>query len=485
MTLPLAIHDALQRFQTKVVCRDPETELTGGQFLRACRAAATRLSAPEVSPAVGLLLPNSAAYAAALFGVLWAGRRAVPLNPMLKPNEIAFLLQDAGINTVVVAPATRALVSGLSVHVLDVQELLQPGEERIAPAEGTDDDTAIMLYTSGTSGKPKGVPLTHKNVLSNAQSLIHHAHLTERDAFLGVLPMFHAFGLTGTLVMPLLLGAEATYLPRFVPDRVAATMAERSTSVFVAVPGMFGLLVRIKEHEAGIRNLTYPVCGGEALPSTIREAFEKRFDRPLFEGYGLTETAPVIAVNVPGANRAGTVGKAVPGVQVRIADEKGQALPVGDEGEIQVHGPNVTRGYYQRPEENAVTFTGDGWFRTGDLGRLDREGFLTISGRIKEIIIRAGEKIMPREVEEVLSRFPGVQEAAVIGEPDGDRGEAVSAFVVPVPGQNLTPEALREHCRGRLADFKIPRRFTIASDLPRGATGKLLKRALKEYSGGK
>jgi len=328
-----------------------------------------------------------------------------------------------------------------------------------------------MLYTSGTSGKPKGVPLSHNNLLGSARALIARAGLGGHDAFLGVLPMFHVFGLIGTMVVPLLLGAEATYLTRFSPERVAATIAERKVTVFVAVPGMFGLLVRSKVSDESFRSLALPVCGGEALPSSHREAFRQRFGRDLLEGYGLTETSAVVSVNLPQENKPGTVGKPLPGVQVRIA---------GEDGEVQVLGPGVLKGYHNRPEENAASFTADGWFRTGDLGTLDAEGYLSITGRLKELIIRGGEKVMPREVEEVLCQFPGVLEAAVIGEPDGDRGEAVVAFVVPTE-RPLTQDALREFCRGRLAEFKIPRRITIARDLPRGTTGKLLKRALREW----
>lgn len=234
---------------------------------------------------------------------------------------------------------------------------------------------------------------------------------------------------------------------------------------------MFGLLVRSKVSDELLQSLALPVCGGEALPSSHREAYRQRFGRDLLEGYGLTETSAMVSVNLPQENKPGTVGKPLPGVQVRIADE---------DGEVQVVGPGVMKGYYNRPEEDAASFTADGWFRTGDLGTLDAEGYLRITGRLKELIIRGGEKVMPREVEEILSQCPGVLEAAVIGEPDGDRGEAVAAFIVPTD-QTLTQDALREFCRGHLAEFKIPRRFTIARDLPRGTTGKVLKRALREW----
>jgi long-chain acyl-CoA synthetase len=472
MSLAREVGESLKRHAGKVVSRDADGELTGGQLLAACRAVAGRLESGKAGPRVGLLLQNGAAYPAALVGTLWSGRAAVPLNHLLKPAELDFLCGDAGIDTVVVAEATAPLVAGLGVRAVPVAELIeysQPGAAE--PAAADPDAVAVMLYTSGTSGKPKGVPLTHTNLLSNARALIDRAKLTDAEVFLGSLPMFHAFGLTGSLLMPMLLGAEANYQPRFHPERSAATIAERGVTVLIGVPAMFGLLARTRGHDDGLRGVRLPVSGGEALPSAYRDAYRQRFGREVLEGYGLTETSPVLAVNVPGENRPGTVGRPLPGVQVRI---------VGEDGEIQVRGPSVMKGYHNRPEETAHAFTADGWFRTGDMGQLDANGYLSITGRIKELIIRAGEKIMPREVEEVLGRCPGVREAAVIGEPDGDRGEAVVAFVVP-GDDPPTPEAVRDFCRAHLAEFKVPRRVTIARDLPRGPTGKILKRALKDW----
>ena len=472
MHLAQSLGESLRRHAGKVISRDADGEFTGGRLLEASRASAGALAAATGRERVGLLLPNCVGYPAALLGAIWAGRTAVPLNPALKPNELDFLLRDAGIDAVVVAEATAPLVAELGVRPLPLADLLRfekPAPS--APADADPDGGAVMLYTSGTSGKPKGVPLTRANLLSNARALIDRAALKEGEVFLGVMPMFHAFGLTGSLVMPLLLGSEVTYQPRFHPEWTAAVITERKVTVFIGVPPFFGLLARSRGHDEGLRGVRLPVSGGEALPAAYRDAYRQRFGRDVLEGYGLTETSPVISVNLPDENRPGTVGKPLPGVQVRIA---------GEDGEIQVRGPSVMKGYYNRPEETSRAFTADGWFRTGDMGRLDADGYLSITGRIKELIIRGGEKIMPREVEEVLGQFPGVQEAAVIGEPDGDRGEAVVAFIIP-GDTPPAPEALRDFCRARLAEFKVPRRFIIARDLPRGPTGKLLKRALRDW----
>jgi long-chain acyl-CoA synthetase len=242
---------------------------------------------------------------------------------------------------------------------------------------------------------------------------------------------------------------------------------------------MYGLFVRSKVSREVLRSVRYAVSGGDALPSGVREGFRRRFSLELLEAYGLTETSPVISANTLQENKPGTVGRVLPGVKVRICGDSEILCEPGREGEVQVQGPNVMSGYFKRPEENQAAFTADGWFRTGDLGYLDGDNYLTITGRIKELIVRDGEKIMPREIEEVLQQHPKVLDAAVIGEPDGKRGELVAAFVVPAE-PSITAQELRDFCRARLAEFKTPRKYVIATDLPRGATGKILKQALKE-----
>jgi long-chain acyl-CoA synthetase len=327
---------------------------------------------------------------------------------------------------------------------------------------------------------PKGVPLTHHNLLSNARSMISRLKGGPDDVFLSVLPLFHAFGLTGLLIVPLLLGSEVTYA-RFTPERVANLTAERKASVLIAVPSMYRLLVRSRISADSMRTLRFGISGGDALPASVRDGFRDRFGRELFEGYGLTETSPVVTVNTPEEHKPGSVGRVVPGVNVRIQGPDGKPQPAGEEGEVQVRGPNVMPGYYLRPAENAAAFTSDGWFRTGDFGFLDAEGYLTISGRIKDIIVRDGEKVMPREVEDVLEQHPKVTDAAVVGEPEPGRGEAIVAYVAPAGRDLPSPEELRNFCRGRLAEFKVPRRFIFAPDFPRGATGKILKRELRNW----
>jgi long-chain acyl-CoA synthetase len=479
MNLAQTIAKSLQGRPNKVVARDAETALTADELLQACRCAASVYAATPAQM-IGVLLPNCALYPVALLGSLWAGKIPVLLNPLLKPAELDFIIRETEVDTVAVTEQTGALVAGLPVKALPVGRLLGHAPSAgLTPPQSGPDDIAMLLYTSGTTGVPKGVPLTHRNLLSNALSVIELLQATENDRVLAVLPLFHAFGLTGLLLAPLLVGAEVTYA-RFTPGRTIAQMAERDVSVFIAVPSMYRLLVRGRVAGEPLQRLRLAVSGGDALPASVRNAYRERFGRELLEGYGLTETSPVVSMNTPAQNRPGTVGRALPGVEIRIQGTNAAKTPVGKQGEIQVRGPSVMLGYYNRPEENRIAFTPDGWFRTGDLGFLDADGYLSISGRIKELIVRDGEKIMPREVEEVLEQHAKVFDAAVVGEPDGPRGEAMVAYVVPAE-ETPTPEELREFCRTRLADFKSPRRFVIARDLPRGPTGKILKRALGDW----
>jgi long-chain acyl-CoA synthetase len=480
MGLAQAILEALQQHPRKVVCRDSENELTGQHVLGVCQAAARFYSSTVAGRTVGIVLPNCALYPVAVLGAIWAGKVPVPLNPLLKLQELDFIFKEAAIDTVVVAKLTESAIAGLGVKCVHASDLVKSREAaELSPAPVGPNDTAVLLYTSGTTGRPKGVPLTHKNLLSNARGVINRLGQRPDDALVAVLPLFHAFGLMGTAVVPLLLAAEVTYT-RFSPQRIAALIAQRKANVFLGVPSMFRLLVRSKSGDDSLRRLRLAISGGDALPSSTRDAYRERFGHELLEGYGLTETSPIISVNTPEENKPGTVGRVLPEVKLRIQGEDG-TLQEGKAGEVQVQGPNVMSGYYNRPEENRAAFTSDGWFRTGDMGYLDAAGYLTITGRIKDLIVRDGEKITPREVEEVLEQHPKVLDAAVLGEPDGKRGEAVIAFVTPGE-QAPTAEELREFCRGRLAEFKVPRRFVITPDLPRGPTGKILKRAVRDWT---
>jgi long-chain acyl-CoA synthetase len=288
--------------------------------------------------------------------------------------------------------------------------------------------------------------------------------------------------MTAMMLAPIQLGATIVYMSRFSPVGMLNAIREHGISLLGSVPSMFAAVLRLKDASAADFTTIYAmISGGEPLPTSLREAFLARFGVPLYEAYGMTETSLAISLNTPQTHRTGSVGTPIPGMQVRIVDDAGSDVPAGQSGDIWVKGPMVMKGYHNLPTETAAAFTPDGFFRTGDLGRFDAEGFLYITGRRKDLIIVAGEKASPREIEETLMSHPAVAEAAVVGKTDVSRGEVVAAFVIAREGQSPTPEELREFCRGQgLAQWKVPRDVRIVQDLPRSPTGKVLKRVLAD-----
>lgn len=437
-------------------------------------------------PRIGILLPAGAAFAASFYGTLLAGKTAVLINFLLGEKEIAHIIKDSDIDTVISIshPLLSPKLKGLPVNVIDLLQLPESPPFKIDPVfpDVSADDIAVLMYTSGTSGMPKGVMLSYGNLQSDVMAAIEHAQLQGTHSFLGILPLFHSTGLLATLIAPVWLGSLVVYQARFSPVAVMQAIRERQISILAAVPSMYGALIRLKD--AGpdaTRSLYAAISGGEPLPAAIREGFEKKFGVPIYEGYGLTETIGPIAFNVPGRIRPGSVGQLIPTAEARIANDDGGALPAGQTGEVWLRGPMIMKGYLNLPDETRSAITPDGFFKSGDLGFIDPDGYLHITGRKKDLIIIAGEKASPREIEEVLHQHPAVSEAAVIGKKDASRGEVVAAFVIVREGQSVTPEALREFCRAHgLAQWKIPREIQIVPDLPRSPTGKVLKRVLVE-----
>jgi long-chain acyl-CoA synthetase len=336
------------------------------------------------------------------------------------------------------------------------------------------------MYTSGTSGLPKGVVLTYSNLQSDVQAAIQHARLEGGHRFLGIIPLFHSTGLLATMVAPITLGSLTVYIGRFSPVATMKAIREHRISVVAAVPSMYGALARLKDAgPADVTSLYAAISGGEPLPGNVREGFLAKFRKPIYEGYGLTETIGPVAFNTPQVHKPGSVGTPIPGVTIRISDDDGNALPNGQSGEIWLKGPMIMKGYFNLPNETAQSLTADGFFKSGDLGMIDADGFLHITGRKKDLIIVAGEKAVPREIEEALMKHAAVAEAAVLGRKDPSRGEVVVAFVVLKEGQQATPEQLKEACRDEgLASFKVPRDIHFVKELPHSPTGKVLKRVL-------
>lgn len=479
---PLFTH--AQRAPQDLAIIDERGQYTYQQLAAAAAGLGLYLGMQTAKPTVGLLLPPSAAFAASFYGTLLSGKAVVPINYLLGDREIAHVIADSGIDTVVTIPQLAPRVQNADLKVVDITQLPQTPPFAITPKfpSPAATDTAVLLYTSGTSGLPKGVELTYANLQSDVDASIEAANLQQRHKFLGVVPLFHAFGLTAGLLAPIQLGASVVYLSRFSPVAVLNAFKEHGISIMFGVPAMYGAVAHLKNAAPeDFKSAWALLSGGDALPATLREGFKARFGVPLLEGYGLSETSPVVALNTPDVNRAGSVGKMIPGAEARIVDDNNNPLPAGQEGEIWLKGPMIMKGYHKLPNETAAALTADGYFKTGDLGKLDADGFLFITGRKKDLIIVAGEKAVPREIEETLMRHPAVQEAAVVGKKDPSRGEVVVAFVTLKPGQSATPDEIREFARNQnLVQFKVPREVTILDELPRSPTGKVLKRTLAE-----
>ncbi|HEV8606803.1 MAG TPA: AMP-binding protein [Tepidisphaeraceae bacterium] len=441
------------------------------------------LASQTQKPHVGILLPPSAGFAASFFGTLLAGKSIVPINYLLGDREIAHCIADSGIDTVITIPQLAGRLKDHPLKVVDLLQLAQTPPAAITPKFPSPkaDDLAVLMYTSGTSGLPKGVMLTYGNLQSNVDAAIEHAILQTKHVFLGVIPLFHAFGVTAMLLAPVQLKAPVVYTARFSPVGTIQAIRKHKASIMFGVPAMYAAILRLESAKPDeFKEMFALISGAEPLPATVREGFERRFGTRIHEGYGLTETSPVVTLNTPMQNKAGSVGKCVPGAEVRIVDDEGKTVGRETTGEIWLKGPMVMKGYYNLPKETADVLTADGYFKTGDLGKIDSEGFLFITGRKKELIISAGEKIVPREVEDVLARHPQVVEVAVVGKKDASRGEVVIAFVVPKE-PTLKADELRSFCRDQgLVQFKVPREIVLVPELPRSPTGKVLKRVLAE-----
>jgi long-chain acyl-CoA synthetase len=481
---PLLAHAA--KTPHEIAVRDDGGSHTYQQLADWAAGLAKYLNAQTRQPNVGLLLPAGGGFVASFYGILLAGKCVVPINFLLGEREITHVLADSGLDTVVTIGPLAGKLDGARIKIVDPTQLPKtpPGVGSAAPKRPprSANDAAVLMYTSGTSGMPKGVILTYGNLQSDVDACIEHARLQHKHKFLGVIPLFHAFGMTAMMLAPIQLAAQVVYLARFSPVGTLNAIREHEVSLVFAVPSMFGAIAHLKNAAAAdFKSIYALISGGEPLPAAVRDGFEKRFNVPIYEGYGLTETSPVISLNTPHDHRPGSVGRTVPGVAVKIADDNGQPLPQGATGEVWLKGPMIMKGYHNLPNDTAAVMTSDGFFKTGDLGKLDDDGYLFITGRKKDLIIVAGEKASPREIEEMLVRHPAVAEAAVVGKKDASRGEVVVAFVIAKQGQTLKPEDLRDFGRAQgLAQWKIPREIFIQNELPRSPTGKVLKRLLAE-----
>jgi long-chain acyl-CoA synthetase len=438
---------------------------------------------------VGIMLPNVPEFAAVYYGVLRTGGVVVPMNPLLKAREVAYYLDDSGARLMFAwhafadeaqDGAKRADAEAVVVDPATFREVLASVQPVPEVVDRRGDDTAVILYTSGTTGAPKGAELTHGNLSRNTEVVLADLiRLTPDDVVFGGLPLFHSFGQTCTLNAAVASGASLSLLPRFNPGQALQILAGHRVTVLAGVPTMYTALLGYPDKAPyDLSALRVCISGGAAMPVEVLRDFEEAFDCLVLEGYGLSETSPVAAFNHPDRERKpGSIGTPIRGVEMRVVDEKGGDVPQGEVGEIAIRGHNVMKGYWQRPEETAEAIP-DGWFRTGDMGRVDKEGSFEIVDRKKDLIIRGGYNVYPREIEEVLYEHPDVAEAAVIGLPHADLGEEVGAAVVLKAGANVTADALRDHVKAQVAAYKYPRRVWFVDVLPKGPTGKILKREI-------
>src|SRR5271169_2552366 len=427
---------------------------------------------------VGIMMPNVAEVPVVYYGVLRAGGVVVPMNPLLKAREVAYYLGDSGAGLIFAwhafadqarAGAEQAEAESIVVDGVSFPDLLASATPDDQVADTSDEDTAVILYTSGTTGHPKGAELTHGNLRSNTE--------VSQAVIFGGLPLFHVFGQTVALNVAVASGACLTLLPRFDPEHALRIIAGHRVTVFEGVPTMYvALLHQPDRADYDTSSLRMCISGGAALPVEVLRGFEEAFGVSVLEGYGLSETSPVASFNHPNReHKPGSIGTPIRDVEMRAVDGEDNEVPLGEVGEIVIRGPNVMKGYWQRPEATAEALA-DGWFHTGDLARVDEDGYFYIVDRKKDLIIRGGYNIYPREIEEVLYEHPAVAEAAVIGLPHSSLGEEVGAAVALKPGAAATPEELRDYVKGQVAAYKYPRHVWILDAMPKGATGKIQKR---------
>jgi long-chain acyl-CoA synthetase len=447
---------------------------------------------------VAIALPNLPEFGIAYYGALRAGAVVVPLNVLLKRGEVAFHLKDSGakllLGTVAFLDEMTAGAAEAGVEFMPVPlPIGDPGEhtplvdlarqhEPMADLTARQPtDPSVLLYTSGTTGKPKGAVLTHDNLLWNAfvasQKVV---EIKPDDVVVGALPLFHAFGQSAGMNAALLAGATLSLLPRFEAEGALDIIEQGGATIFLGVPTMYTALLHAESApRRDLSKLRLCVSGGAAIAVEVLRAFEERFGARILEGYGLSESSPVASFNHQDRpSKPGSIGTPVWGVEMKVVDDSGAALPVGEPGEIWIRGHNVMAGYHNRPDATAETITPDGWLKTGDVATVDEDGYFFIVDRKKDMIIRGGYNVYPREVEEVIYEHPAVREAAVVGVPDDSLGEEVGAAVALKEGEDVSAEDLQAYVKEQVAAYKYPRKIWFVEDLPKGPTGKILKREI-------
>lgn len=488
MNLVTAFAESVRRHSQKSALFWGESHYTYSELWQQTLSVSNRLQQQfKVQPGdrIGLWLKNCPEFIPAFFGILHAGAVVVPINNFLKPSEVGYMLQDAGIDVLITDAELAGHFGALTAARLKLQLLVAADHawpaasdqaEAIARAEP---DLAVIIYTSGTTGRPKGAMLSHGNLLHNVESCRVVLQVVHADRVAVMLPMFHSYMLTVGLLLPLLIGGSVVLVKSLHPVRNALQeIMQREATILPAIPQFYRSIAGLPLN--GQLPIRLFISGAAPLPAQVLMEFEAKFRRPLIEGYGLSEASPVVTKNpLNGTHKPGSIGLPIPNVELSIQDELGRELGNNEVGELCVRGGNVMLGYWQKPEETGKVIR-QGWLLTGDIGYRDTDGYYFITDRKKDMLLVNGINVYPREIEEILYEFPGIKEAAVIGRPDPRKGEQPVAYVSANEGASLEEKAIQSFVRKRLADYKVPRKVVLLPALPRNATGKILKTALRE-----
>jgi long-chain acyl-CoA synthetase len=490
MNLAESFSASAQKHSEKTALFCGDTEFSYAQFLAQARWLAVQLQQEfGVQPGdrIALWLKNCPEFIPSLYGVLLAGGVVVPINNFLKPDEVKHILEDAGVNVMITQSAFAEALPILSasqpgLRFFQVEQLATSditASTRVAGLARTESDLAFIVYTSGTTGRPKGAMLSHGNLLCNVESCRQVLSAVDHDRFVVLLPMFHSFMLCVGLLLPLSVGGSLVLIKSLHPPKsVLQEIIRHQATLLPAIPQFFRALLEA-QIPPGLP-LRLCISGAAPLPVETLTAFLQKFTIPMIEGYGLSEASPVVSMNpINGVRKPGSIGIPVPGVEVSVQSESGEILPPGQIGEICVRGGNVMQGYWNQVEETNKALR-NGWLLTGDVGCRDEDGYFYITDRKKDMLLVNGINVYPREIEEVIYQFPGVKEAAVISQADPRKGEQPVAFVAPNDNVTLEEKTLLHFIRGKLADYKVPRRIHFVASLPRNATGKILKTALRQ-----
>ncbi len=475
-----------------------DRKITYGELEKESNQLAYGLKDLGIKPSdmVSIMLSNSIEFLISYVGVIKSGATMVPLNISFKAPAVEYILNDSEAKIIITSKKFLPLIQQCDLDYLE-NIILVDGEKsdeylllskfkskktNLPKLKNIDQEfTAACLYTSGTTGQPKGAMLSHHNLIFDTQKTIEHLKVDDSDRYICVLPMFHAFAETVCILMPLFLGAEIFIIDKFLPETVLKTIQEKSITFFAGVPTMYSALLNVKnKDEYDLSHLNLCISGGAAMPQQIMEDFEKTFKVKILEGNGPTETSPVAYVNpVDGVRKSGSVGLPIPETEVKIVDENDNELPIGEIGEIIVKGEHVMKGYYKMPDATEKALRG-GWLHTGDLGKMDQDGYVYIVDRKKDMINVGGMNVYPREIEEQLYKHPKIREAAVVATKDELRGEIPKAIIVLKDGESISGREIQKYCMQYFANYKVPKLIDFLDELPKNATGKIDKKSLSD-----